>query len=71
MGLLTDLVMIYMIKIQYSFTYMAERDSIKSLYLIIPAFVLGCMFHGSLNQKVWADTVWATSVYLEAMAMFP
>lgn len=41
------------------------------IYLIGPAFLLALLFHPGLNHEFFSDTMWALSMYLEAVAMLP
>lgn len=41
------------------------------VYLIAPAVVLAVLFHPSLNHEFFSDSMWALSMYLEAVAMLP
>lgn len=42
-----------------------------ALYVISPCLILAAVFHPSLNHEFFSDTVWAASIYIEALAMGP
>lgn len=41
------------------------------MYILGPSLLLALVFHPSLNHEFFSDTVWAASMYVEALAMAP
>jgi hypothetical protein len=52
-------------------TYQAEEDSLPILPLILGAFVLAAIMHGSMNDRPVFDTLWMASVFLSTIAVLP
>ncbi|EGG17501.1 putative transmembrane protein [Cavenderia fasciculata] len=63
---------IYLITTKYKFSYDKEHDNFRILFLIIPSFLLGCIFYdGDSNSNAFMEILWTFSVFLEAVAIFP
>uniref|UniRef100_A0A7S3V3D1 Uncharacterized protein n=1 Tax=Aplanochytrium stocchinoi TaxID=215587 RepID=A0A7S3V3D1_9STRA len=49
----------------------AVSGNFGSLYLILPCFVLACLFHPNINKNIVTDIAWMFSNYLEIFAVVP
>jgi ER lumen protein retaining receptor len=64
-------ILIYMLTSSHKDTTDRDKDSIDFKYLIVPTFFLALLIHPSLNKNFITDILWTTSMYLEAVAIFP
>lgn len=62
---------LYLIHKQYRHTYQSEADSFPLKPLVPPCVLLGCCLHTNLNRSWILDSLWATSVNFECLALVP
>lgn len=62
---------VYLCRKRYENTYTSEVDSMKHVYLMLPAAVLALVFHPSLNAWTPSDMCWAFALYLESVSSLP
>ena len=70
-SLLTVLLLIYLTKTAFQDTSDLRLDTFPFYYLVLPCFVLALFIHSDLNHFIVTDFLWAFSMYLEAVAIFP
>ncbi|KMZ58312.1 putative ER lumen protein retaining receptor [Zostera marina] len=69
--LVTTLVVIFMIRFKLKSTYMADKDTISLLLVIIPCAVLAFLIHPQTNHYFVNRLIWAFSAYLETVSILP
>jgi hypothetical protein len=62
---------LYTVHKRFPQTYQEEQDSMPIWNLVPGCILLGICLHGHLNHSFVFDTVWATAMYLDAIAMLP
>jgi len=62
---------LYLIHKKYRHTYQSEEDSFPLKPLVPPCVLLGCCLHTNLNRSWALDSLWATSVNFECVALVP
>lgn len=55
----------------YRDTYQGEADAVEVELLILVCLVLAVLIHPDLNDRPLFDTLWAASLYIDAVAMVP
>ena len=63
--------LVYMISSSHKDTADTNKDIVNYMYLAIPALLTSLLIHPSLNRNFLTDILWAFSMYLEAVAIFP
>ena len=62
---------VILLKLSNSQDGFGGKSSLGGLFLIIPAFILSCFLHPSLNGNLISDISWTFSAYLESCALLP
>jgi ER lumen protein retaining receptor len=70
-SLICCICLIYMITTSHKDTAEMDNDDIKYFYLAIPTLFIALLIHPSLNKNFITDILWAYSMYLESVAIFP
>merc|ERR1719265_237218 len=52
-------------------TYQADEDNLEVMPMLLFCFVIGVLLHPDLNDRVLFDTIWATALYIDVIAMIP
>jgi len=52
-------------------TYQADEDNLEVMPMLLFCFVIGVLIHPDLNDRVLFDTIWATALYIDVIAMIP
>jgi len=69
--LLACLQLLYTVLRKHRATYQAEQDNFNVGPALMICFLAGIFVHPDLNDRVLFDTIWATSLYLDVVAMVP
>jgi len=69
--LLVALRIVYCCAKTHKHTYQEEFDSMPIGPLVIGCFLLAILVHPDLNDRPLFDTLWATSLYIDVVAMAP
>lgn len=69
--LLTTLWVVYMMQYKLRSSYMADKDTVPVLYVVIPCFVLAVLISPTTTHFVVNRIAWAFCVYLEAVSVLP
>mmetsp|Transcript_32730 Transcript_32730/g.86499 ORF Transcript_32730/g.86499 Transcript_32730/m.86499 type:complete len:299 (-) Transcript_32730:41-937(-) len=73
-------VSIYLLYFRFRGTYDESQDCFGNLhipsflgvlYVVVPCFLLSCLFHPNLNKDWLSDVSWTFSMYLESCAILP
>lgn len=62
---------LYCIHKTHKYSYQAEQDTLPILPFLPPCAVLGFFVHAGLSQSQLYDTMWATSMNVDTVAMIP
>merc|ERR1719247_3142688 len=69
--LLVALRIVYCCAKTYKHAYEVEYDTMNIMPLVLGCFVLAVLVHPDLNDRPLFDTLWATSLYIDVIAMVP
>jgi len=70
-ALATCLCLLYLIYVQYAALYNAKNDTAPVGKALLGCLVLGVLIHPDLNNRPFWDAVWASSMYMDIVAMLP
>jgi hypothetical protein len=68
-GLCLACAALYLCRVRFAASHDTENDTLHSLWLILPAFLVSLVIHPHLNDHVPTDIAWAFALYLESVAV--
>lgn len=54
-----------------SYSYQADEDSLTLLPMVVGAFALAALLHGSMNSRPIFDTLWMAGLFLSSITVLP
>lgn len=70
-SLLSTLLIIYWIRFKLKSSYIKELDTLKLLFLVVPAAILAVLVNPRTRHAKLSNILWAFCVYLEAVSVLP
>lgn len=68
-GFVLACTIVYFCRIRFVHTYDPVTDTVKPIFLMIPAAAVALVFHPNLNNNLPSDIAWAFALYLESVAV--
>lgn len=69
--LLLCLKLTYIVTRKHRLTYEADLDSFDIKPVVVVCFFVAILVHPDLNDRILFDAIWATSLYIDVVAMMP
>ncbi|KAF1868445.1 hypothetical protein Lal_00008252 [Lupinus albus] len=70
-SLLSVLLVIWMIRFRLKSSYLKELDTLPLSFVVVPCAVIAVIIHPATIQIRFSRTLWAFSIYLEAVSVLP